>query len=101
MVWLCALPTAAVALLPLRENVPWPLDLAAHCALPCALALAGAAVALLLVLRIKSALLFAAIAVVPAVRLWPLYAPRDHVGTAGAPKLRAAVVNAFADNSTP
>ncbi len=101
LVWLCALPTAAVALLPLRENVPWPLDLAAHCALPCALALAGAAVALLLVLRIKSALLFAAIAVVPAGRLWPLYAPRDHVATEGAPRLRAAVVNAFANNATP
>ena len=98
---MCALPTAAVALLPMREDVPWPLDLAAHCALPCALALAGAALVLLLVLRMKSALLFAAIAVVPGARLWPLYAPRDHAAATGAPLLRAAIVNAFANNPTP
>jgi len=101
-VFLLALPPLAIALLPFWADEHWTLDLASHFALPCTLALLGAATLMLLCLRVRTALCFVAVAAIPGYGLAPLYLPTTNLGLqADGPRLRVAIANAYVGNPTP
>lgn len=101
-VFLLALPPLAIALLPFWADAHWTFDLASHFALPCLLALLGAAALLLLCLRVNSAALLIAAAALPGYALAPLYLPTAASNLAADPaRLRVAIANAFVGNRTP
>lgn len=97
-VTLLAVVPVAVVLLAELPDLHWTLDLLRHFAFQGLLSLLGCAVLLLLVGRRRTALFAAALALLPAAHLLPLWrAPATSVA-ADAPRLRIATINLLASN---